>query len=215
MFSGIVERLGTVAAVEDASAGGRVLWVDAEGWDRAPREGASIAVSGCCLTVTAGSGGSSPPGRLRFDVIPQTLAVTTLGALRAGDRVNLEAAVTPLTCLDGHLVQGHVDGVASVIAGSGGAPGSGGADRRLRVQPLPALLEYIADKGSVALDGVSLTVAGVGPSWFEVALIPTTLARTTLGRAAAGTRLNLETDYVAKIVVGWLSRRRGGAGERQ
>lgn len=195
MFSGIVERMGTVAAVEAGPAGGRVLWVDAEGWAYAPKEGASVSVSGCCLTVAAGSG---PSRGLRFDVIPQTLAVTTLGALRAGDRVNLEAAVTPSTMLDGHVVQGHVDGVASVIAASAG---------RLRIEPPAELLAFIVEKGSVALDGVSLTVAGVGPDWFEVALIPTTLSRTTLGRATTGTRLNLETDYVAKIVVGWLERR--------
>jgi riboflavin synthase len=205
VFSGIVEAMGLVAAIEDGPAGGRVLRVDAGDWPRTPRPGASVAVSGCCLTVTEEpSGRPAPKGRLRFDVIPQTLAVTTLGALRPGDPVNLEAAVTPATMLDGHLVQGHVDGIARVIERPRVADP---AERRLRVEPPPDLMEFVVDKGSVALDGVSLTVAAVGPSWLEVALIPTTLAITTLGRAAPGTLLNLETDYIAKIVVAWLKRR--------
>ncbi len=136
-------------------------------------------------------------------MIHQTLGLTTLGELVVGDPVNLEPAVTPTTLLSGHVVQGHIDGVGLV-----GAVESAGNDRRLRIEPPQELMEYIIPRGSIAVDGVSLTVAELGGSFFEVALIPTTLDLTTLGRAEQGQRVNLETDYLVKTVVHWLSRRR-------
>lgn len=198
MFSGIVSRLGVVVAREPCDFGQR-LAVEAGGWDYHPAPGDSIAVNGCCLTFTGSSGGGA--GTLGFDVVRQTIETTTLGGLRPGDAVNLEHAVTPETLLGGHLVQGHVDGVGEV-----GRVTADATERRLRIEPPADLREFIIDKGSIAVDGVSLTVAGVEDEWFEVALIPTTIERTTLGGLAKGGRVNLETDCVVKTVVSWLKR---------
>jgi riboflavin synthase len=214
MFTGIVQQSGRVARVRTVPFGA-ILEVDPRGWSYRPEPGASIAVNGCCLTVTepdAGGGSSDDlppavPGGLRFDVIRQTLDVTTLGDLGRGDPVNLEPAVTPTTLLGGHIVQGHVDGVAIACDVQRSE-----SEWRVRVEPPPPLMEWIVEKGSVALDGVSLTVARSGDAWFEVALIPTTLELTTLGGVEVGARLNLETDYVAKTVVHWLRRREEASG---
>jgi riboflavin synthase alpha subunit len=146
----------------------------------------------------------SHEGRLRFDVIQQTLRMTTLGGLQAGDRVNLEPAVTPSTMLSGHIVQGHVDGVGLVRAVTN-LP----SERRLRIEPPAHLMEYIVDKGSIAADGVSMTLAERGDSWFELALIPTTIEKTTLGIVGQGDRVNLEADCVVKTVVSWLKEKKG------
>lgn len=201
MFSGIVQQLGTVIAADSARCG-RVLLVDPGRWDRHPAPGESVAVNGCCLTVTDPAAGETA-GRgkcLRFDLIRQTLEATTLGELGAADVVNLEAAMTPTDLFGGHLVQGHVDGVGLVrrVEDAG--------ERRLIIEPPLALMEYIVERGSIALDGVSLTVAALGASEFDVALIPTTIQRTTLGGLRAGSRVNLETDYLVKAVVNWLRR---------
>jgi riboflavin synthase alpha subunit len=179
---------------------GCALRIDKCGWAHRPEHGASIAVNGCCLTVV------SPPGAigqdLCFHVVHQTLRVTTLGDLRPGDVVNLEHAVTASTLLGGHIVQGHVDGVGRVmriVRGQG--------DHRVRVEPPDvAAMALIVDKGSIAVRGVSLTVAQAGESWFEVALIPTTLDLTNLGDLREGDRVNLEYDYIAKVVANWLQR---------
>jgi riboflavin synthase len=204
MFTGIVQAIGRVASAQ-AAASGLTLTIDPGRWAHVPAAGDSIAVDGVCLTVAERGAG----GGLRFDVMRQTLDVTTLGALRVGDRVNLEHAVTPATLLGGHVVQGHVDGVATVTAATCSA-----AEVRLRVEPPAHLADLIIDKGSVALAGVSLTVAALCGTAFEVALIPTTLRLTTLGDVRAGSRLNIEPDYLAKIVVQWLRRNGapGGAG---
>lgn len=200
MFTGIVQHLGVVRSVEGVPFGVR-LTVDLAGWSHAPDPGESIAVNGCCLTVA-----EVGDAWVRFDVIQQTLTQTTLGGLGAGDRINLEHAVTPSTLLGGHIVQGHVDGVAI-------ARRVEDSDREWRVgfEPPAALMAYIVDRGSVAVDGVSLTVAAVHATTFEVALIPTTLELTTLGGLAPGVPVNLETDYIAKTVVSWLERSRGGS----
>jgi riboflavin synthase len=133
----------------------------------------------------------------------QTLSVTTLGELRGGDRVNLEHAVTPTGMLGGHVMQGHVDGVGLVRQALRSADG-----HRLRIAPpTPQAMRLIVDKGSIAVNGVSLTVAAVGDDWFDVALIPTTLALTNLGSLREGDQVNLEYDYLAKVVVNWLERR--------
>lgn len=203
MFTGIVEHVGVVADLKPAAAGVR-LTIDTRGWQNRPSPGGSVAVNGCCLTVVdEGPPAAEPPGAgaLQFDVVHQTLRTTTLGALAPGDKVNLERAVTPSQPLDGHFVQGHIDGVGTVTRVDRGE-----GDWRLRVEPPAELLEFIIEKGSVALDGVSLTVARLGESWFEIALIPTTIRRTILGSAEPGQQVNLETDYVAKTIVHWLKR---------
>lgn len=193
MFSGIIRTTGHIAAVEASPAGRRIV-IDPEGWDHRPGVGDSIAVSGCCLTLAAPPG---PDGLLAFDAIPETLAKTILGRLHPGDRVNLETSVTAATAMDGHVVQGHVEAVGEVI----GLVTEG--EHRVRIRAPAALMPCIVPKGSVAIDGVSLTVAEVSPGerWFEVALIPTTLALTTLGRLTTGSGVNLETDILARTVV--------------
>lgn len=212
MFTGIVQQLGVVGDLQSTDFG-RCLGIDSRRWQHRPAAGDSIAANGCCLTVTDRAGGAKDPRSgpggddlLRFEVIHQTLRNTTLGELVVGDPVNLESAVTATTLLGGHVVQGHVDGVGVVRAVE-----TAGSDRRLRIEPPPALLDYIVERGSIAVDGVSLTVAEIGESFFEVALIPTTLDLTTLGRAEPGQRVNLETDYLVKTVVHWLRRQRVNA----
>ena len=150
------------------------------------KAGASVAVSGVCLTALAGNG-------LAFDVIPETLSRTTLGRLRPGARVNLERALPAGARLDGHVVQGHVDGtgVVEALSRKGGAV-------TLAVRVPDALEDQIVAKGSIAVDGVSLTVVDAGNRRFTVALIPTTLRLTTIGRLRKGDRVNLETDVLAK-----------------
>jgi len=202
MFTGIVEHQGRVIALRTEPWGVR-LEVDPCGWAHAPRDGDSIAVNGCCLTVVSTDG-----PRVAFDVIPQTLAVTSLGALSVGSAVNLEHAATPSTFLGGHVVLGHVDGLAEVVE----IRTEGEWRVRLR---LPETLGGTAvDRGSIALDGVSLTIArvedrgnvgqvqnpGNGETWIDVCLIPETLARTNLGRLSVGSRVNVEADYLAKLV---------------
>ena len=142
---------------------------------------------------------------MSFDVVPQTLRNTTLGDLSRGDRVHMEAAATPTTLLGGHVMQGHIDGVGVVneIVKNDG-------EWRIRITPPNELMSQIVQRGSIAIDGVSLTLAEVGDEDFTVALIPTTLEKTTLRELRIGSRVNLETDYIAKIVAHWLERREGG-----
>ncbi|GMV26177.1 MAG: riboflavin synthase [Phycisphaerae bacterium] len=200
MFTGLIEHMGIVAGVERIPAGVR-LEIDPAGWTYRPQAGASVAVNGCCLTVAADP--STTSGRFAFNVVPQTLAMTTLGGLQPGSKVNLEASATPQTLLGGHVVQGHIDGTGRVLqvvtAG----------EYRLRISADPHVMEFITPKGSIAVEGVSLTVAGVnvepgGGGWFDIALIPTTLEKTTLGSLVAGDRVNLETDVLGRTVVHWL-----------
>ena len=178
MFTGLVREVGTVDSFDD----GRLV-VEAS----LPAElGDSVAVDGVCLTVVENSG-----GRLAFDVVPETLArVKPFGA-----RVNLEPALRAGDPLGGHYVQGHVDGVGRVASVTPEADGV-----RVRVEPPRELLRYLVEKGSVALEGVSLTVAAVDESGFEIALIPHTLTQTTLSELAGGSQVNLEIDVLAKYV---------------
>lgn len=191
MFTGIVEHMGRVALFR-AEAWGARLEVDPCGWRHVPADGESISVNGCCLTVV---GDCTPGGPLRFDVVPQTLGLTTVGGLRAGDAVNLEHAATAATLLGGHIVQGHVDGVGEVVSVS-----TAGGEWRTRIGAPAEVHRHLLARGSVAVDGVSLTVAAVGDGWFEVALIPATLAKTSLRQRVAGTRVNLEADILSKMV---------------
>ncbi len=205
MFTGIVRRVGVVVETGPAPFG-RTLVLDPGDWEHVPRPGDSIAVNGCCLTVARRTRASAlkrtGDGRvLAFDVVRQTLDATALEDLRAGDLVNLEPPITPATPLGGHLVQGHIDGVGTVTRVVD-TP----SERRLRIALPEALADLVVEKGSIAVDGVSLTVASLGDAWFEVALIPTTIQCTTLGRLEKGRRVNLETDYIVKTVVSWLKR---------
>jgi riboflavin synthase len=191
MFTGIVEELGEVLTLDRDHESARITV-------RGPlvatdiRHGQSVAVNGCCLTVVG-----QEPDAFTADVMAETLKLTALGELTAGSRVNLERAVAPLDRLGGHLVQGHVDGVGSIV-------------ERLHAEhwdvltiavPAP-LLRYVALKGSIAVDGVSLTVSGLSDQagTVSVSLIPATLELTTLGRATPGDLVNLEVDVVAKYV---------------
>lgn len=196
MFTGIVEELGTVVAVERGEQSARLV-VQGPLVTTDAVHGASIAVNGVCLTVTD----EQPAGdRFAVDVMHETLARTTVGGLEPGSRVNLERAMAADGRFGGHVVQGHVDGVGTVALREPG-------DRweRVRVEVPAGLARYLVEKGSVTVDGVSLTVTAVSapdddPAWFEVGLIPTTLALTTLGRAPVGTAVNLEVDVLAKYV---------------
>jgi riboflavin synthase len=188
MFTGLVANVGTLDAVERGSEGARIrirtpLGVELE-------RGDSVAVDGVCLTAAA-------VGDAGFDaeVMNQTLGLTTLGSREEGDRVNLEPAIRAADRLGGHVVQGHVDGLARVASAD-----EDGFSLRLAVEIEPELRRYVVERGSVALDGVSLTVATLTDDGFEVALIPETRERTTLGSASAGRLLNLEVDVVARYV---------------
>jgi riboflavin synthase len=190
MFTGLVEELGRVRAVV-ANATGARLEIEANVVLDDATPGASIAVNGCCLTAV-----DLGDGWFAADAMEETLARTCLGALRSGDGVNLERPVRLADRLGGHLVQGHVDGVGEITARTGRADGS----TRVAVVAPPALLRYVVEKGSIAVDGVSLTVAGVSEDGFEFALIPHTATVTTLGRKGVGAPVNLEVDLVAKYV---------------
>ncbi len=189
MFTGIVEERGSVRTLGEGPAGTRlVVACRAVAEDAEP--GASVAVNGVCLTVV-----ERTDQALAFDLAPETLARSTLGALREGHPVNLERPVTLATRLGGHLVQGHVDGVAIV---AGVERDGGGA--LMRISLPDGLSRYVAEKGSIAVDGVSLTVAAVGDRTFEVALVPHTLTVTTLGEREPGDAVNLEVDIVSKYL---------------
>ncbi|MDP6600892.1 MAG: riboflavin synthase [Phycisphaerales bacterium] len=197
MFTGLIQHIGRI--VEDPlpqEGGGQRLRVDVSGWTHAPSPGESIAVNGCCLTVA-----ELGDGLRGFDVIAQTLELTSLGGLRAGHAVNLEHAATPTTLLGGHIVQGHVDTVGTVLSMNTSAN-----ECRCRVAYESGFDSLLVPQGSIAVDGVSLTVAGLGAGWFEVALIPTTLTETTFGSYTTGDRVNLEFDVIAKMVAAQVSR---------
>ena len=189
MFTGIVEELGTVASVTDLGDAARIV-ITGPLVTSDVRPGDSIAVNGVCLTVVEPTGTD-----FAADVMAETLSRSTLGALAAGENVNLERAAKVEARIGGHIVQGHVDGVAVVRT----------------IQPddhwttmtfdLPAgLSRYLVEKGSITVDGVSLTVVGVGDAEFSVSLIPTTLEHTTLGSREVGDRVNIEVDVLAKYV---------------
>jgi riboflavin synthase len=197
MFTGIVEELGDVVAVEQLADAAR-LTVRGPEVSADARHGDSIAVNGVCLTVV-----TTADGTFTADVMRETLQRTGLGALRPGDPVNLERPLTLSARLGGHLVQGHVDGTGTVLQRTPGEHWE-----VVRVALPTELARYVVPKGSIAVDGVSLTVVEAGPDWFTVSLIPTTLALTTLGRAAPGTTVNLEVDVLAKYVERLLGERR-------
>jgi riboflavin synthase len=205
MFTGIVEGTGMVVGLTRTRSGdGARLEVDAPWPAGELAVGDSVAVDGCCLTVVART-----PGGFAADLVAETLRRTALGRLATGARVNLERPLALGGRLGGHLVQGHVDGVGRVLdrrpvgpEGSGEPQGGApvGQGEEVRVELPEDLARYVVEKGSIAVDGVSLTVAAAGPDWFTVALVPHTLAATTLGERDPGDPVHLEVDVVAKYV---------------
>ena len=189
MFTGIVRERGRVAAV-DGDAQARQLVIEAPATAARLAVGDSVSIGGCCLTATAVSNGS-----FAVTAVPESISRTTLGRLTAGDQVNLETATRAGEPLGGHYVQGHVDGVARVASLE---PEEEGA--RLWVEAPDNLLRYCVEKGSIAVDGVSLTISALREGAFEVALVPHTLAETTLGGLEPGDEVNLEVDVLAKYV---------------
>ncbi len=201
VFTGIVEELGEVVARDDLGDAvrlvirGPVVTADA-------RHGDSIAVNGVCLTMVD----ALPDGRFSADVMAETLNRSSLAAVAPGDPVNLERAAALNSRLGGHIVQGHVDGTGRVISRTPSQHWE-----VVRITLPPSLARYVVEKGSITVDGVSLTVSALGfdegADWFEVSLIPTTLGLTTLGRAAVGAPVNLEVDVIAKYVERLLGRK--------
>jgi riboflavin synthase len=186
LFTGLVADLGTVMAV-DASGGGVRLTVRTA---LELREGDSVAVNGVCLTAT-----SFPDGAFTADVMHETLRRSSLGALEEGSKVNLELPLRADDRLGGHFVQGHVDGLGTVWDVR-----EEGFSHVVTIGAPPEIMRYVIEKGSIAVDGVSLTVSGLGDDWFQVSLIPETLERTILGEATTGTPVNLEVDVLAKYI---------------
>jgi len=207
MFTGIVEATGSVASIQSNDFGAR-LRIAPGSFSYRPLPGDSIAVNGVCLTHSPGDGESTE--YLLFDVIRETLERTSLGDLQPGSSVNLEASLRADTPIAGHFVQGHVDGLGTVAEVYDGAD-----EWRTTIKVDAALMKYIVPKGSIAIDGVSLTIATVDvpANRFSVALIPTTLELTTLKDRRVGDRVNLETDMIARTVVHYLEVQSGGGGK--
>ena len=188
MFTGLIEDIGKIESLQGGEDGARLRIATRLAAEIA--DGDSVAVNGVCLTVTAVDAVG-----FEIEAMNQTLTVTALGELNSGDSVNLELAMKASDRLGGHIVQGHADGVGTVASID-----EDGFARRLRVDLGPEQIRYVVEKGSITLNGVSLTVADLGDSWAVVSLIPETLERTTLGEAKVGDKLNVECDVVAKYV---------------
>ena len=197
MFTGIVERTVRIIGVADGPRFVRLTLPNI--WDDV-KDGDSIAVNGVCLTVAE----RPATGELSFDVVQETLDKTNLRLIQAGDEVHVERSLRAGDRIDGHFVQGHVDGMAQLVEQVGNEK-----EWRLRCHAPPDLAKYLVPKGSVCLDGVSLTLAAVKGNDFEVALIPTTVSRTALARRSVGWPLNREADVISKTGVSWLERQRG------
>jgi len=199
VFTGIIEEIGEIVGV-DSTGDSAVLRIRARIVAEQVKHGASISVNGVCLTVTGQQPAERGGTELAFDVMAETLKRSVIGALRTGQPVNLERAARVDSRLDGHVVQGHVDGTGVVLART---PGDGWEAVRFG---MPAeLARYVAEKGSIAVDGVPLTVTAVGADWFEVGLIPETLRATVLGGLSIGDPVNLEVDVLAKYTERLLS----------
>jgi riboflavin synthase len=186
VFTGLVADLGTVAAIDASEAGVRLTVRTA----LELTEGDSVAVNGVCLTAT-----SLPDGAFTADVMQETLRRSSLGALEEGSKVNLELPLRADDRLGGHFVQGHVDGLGTIWEVR-----EEGFSHVVTIGAPPEILRYVIEKGSIAVDGVSLTVSGLGDDWLQVSLIPETLERTTLGEATTGATVNLEVDVLAKYI---------------
>jgi len=203
MYTGLVDSLGTVQSSETTDAGKRLVITIPRDLlaDPGPKPGESINIDGCCLSLVECHPAALDHHALNvaFDATHQTLNNTTLGGLKPGDRVHLERSCTPTTLLGGHLVQGHVDGVATI------SQVTTSPQWRIRIQPPASLMPYLTPRGSICVAGVSLTIAelSVEDGWFEVALIPDTLERTMLGSLGRGDGINLECDCMAKVLIHW------------
>ncbi len=197
MFTGIVEETGTVVAFREAE-GSWPLRVRAAKVLEDLRLGDSLAVNGCCLTARSFEG-----GEVEFDLLGETVQRTSIRSYGPGMRVNLERSLTPTTRMGGHFVTGHIDGTGEILELE-----PRGKDTYLRVRPPAQFMDYLVFKGSIAVDGVSLTVAEVGADWFSVWLIPHTLEVTNLGERSAGEVVNLEFDMLAKYVKELLNKQR-------
>jgi riboflavin synthase len=189
MFTGIIEQAGEVRRIHVSADGARLV-VRAERIAAGAHLGDSVAVNGVCLTVVENDG-----AELSFDAVNETLRRTSLGSLSPGSRVNLERPMRADGRFDGHIVQGHVDGTGTLVSVL-----EEGRSRRLRFRAGPEILRYVVEKGSITVDGISLTVAALGDEWFEVVIIPHTWAITSLGERKPGDAVNLEVDLVAKYV---------------
>ena len=196
MFTGLVEEVGTVERVEPRD-GGRWLWIAARRVLEDARPGESLAVNGCCLTAV-----EVQPSGFAVEAVTETLSRTTLGGWTPGEQVNLERALRLDQRLGGHLVQGHVDGVGEVVAIE-----DEGQGKRVKLSVPGPLARFVTEKGSLAVDGVSLTVASARGATCEVALIPYTIAATVAGRYRPGRRVNLEVDLVARYLARILEER--------
>ena len=190
MFTGIVEELGTIRGVTPVETGAR-LQIEAKTVREDVQIGDSISMNGCCLTVVGLDEVS-----YQVDVVEETLRITCLGSLRVGDRVNLERSVRLADRLGGHLVQGHVDGVGTLFSCASAADGS----LVVRINAPAEVLRYVVYKGSIAVDGISLTIAAIDSTSFSIALIPHTQDVTTLGFRQPGDKVNLEVDIIAKYI---------------
>ncbi|MGZ4229529.1 MAG: riboflavin synthase [Solirubrobacteraceae bacterium] len=199
MFTGLVQDLGRIVNADRNGGGARVTVETSLAGELV--EGDSVAVNGVCLTATEVRDGS-----FVADVMNETLSRTSLADVEPGAGVNLELPLRPSDRLGGHVVQGHVDGLATIAEVR-----DDGFARRVRFDIDPQLLRYVVEKGSIALDGVSLTVIEIGDSWFTVSLIPESLERTNLGAAGPGTKVNVEVDVLAKYVERLIGSRGGGA----
>ena len=198
MYTGIIQQVGVVESVTKTDAGLRLV-IDPSDWDYQPKPGDSVANNGCCLTLVTDL--SQTNGRMVFDAIPETLAKTTLGSWKPGQRVNLERPLRMGDGLDGHQVQGHVDGTAQVALVIDHNRDQSGYRVRLTLDA--DLMRFMIPKGSICIDGISLTIADLDTTnrWVEVALIPETLERTNLGDRAAGEWVNIEADILVKSIV--------------
>lgn len=203
VFTGLIEEKGKVMRVA-TGPGGLKLTIEAPIISTDTTLGDSVAVNGVCLTAVE----IAPPA-LTFDVVSETVSRSTLGQLRVGDAVNLERPLRVGDRLGGHMVLGHVDGIGTVteIRKAGG-------ETVFRFEAPREVMQYIVEKGSIAVDGISLTVADVGPSWFTVAVIPHTLSNTTLGEASLRSRVNLETDIIGKYVFKYVGKTTDSADQR-
>lgn len=194
MFTGLVQEMGTVRSLSRGTVGKLVV-----ASEKTPAEvavGDSVAINGACLTVIAISG-----GEISFDAVPETFARTSLGELRTGDKVNLETSLKAGQPIGGHFVQGHVDGVGTIESSR-----SLGESQVIRVKAPVEVMRYVVEKGSIAIDGISLTVASCDRSGFTIAVIPHTLDATTLHSKRAGDKVNLEADILGKYVEKLLGR---------
>lgn len=203
MFTGLIEQIGTVDGLSNQDTGKR-LSITCSGMNENPENGASISVSGCCLTVVKTTE-SLEQLIIDFDIVQESLNCTTLGSLAIGDRVNLEQALRANSKMGGHFVQGHIDSVETILAWN-----QEEGQRRVRLSMNAIDADLVVPKGSITLDGVSLTIANVLHDSFEVVLIPTTLEDTTFNTLKVGDRVNVESDILARTVVRMMRRMSAG-----